>query len=145
MMGTWRDPGNLIGEVFIIDASKNEKQEKAPALFDLTNLQREANGRLGYTAQQTLDYTQSLYEKKLSSSKKNVFFLPKMIPEDIIYNEARLKSFLGEDDFPDISNEKDAKAKLKKLADSMGQEIEQIEYQLIYWFIKQKTQIIRLF
>lgn len=71
--------------------------------------------------------------------KKNVFFLPKMIPEDIIYNETRLKSILGEDDFPDISNEKDAKAKLKKLADSMGQEIEQIEYQLIYWFIKQKN------
>ena len=33
----------------------------------------------------------------------------------------------------------DVKAKLKKLADSMGQEIEQIEYQLIYWFIKQKN------
>ena len=58
---------NLIGEVLIIDASKKEKQEKAPALFDLTNLQREANRRLGYTAQQTLDYTQSLYEKKLVS------------------------------------------------------------------------------
>ena len=61
------DECNLIGEVLIIDASKKEKQEKAPALFDLTNLQREANRRLGYTAQQTLDYTQSLYEKKLVS------------------------------------------------------------------------------
>ena len=61
------DECNLIGEVLIIDASKREKQEKAPALFDLTNLQREANRRLGYTAQQTLDYTQSLYEKKLVS------------------------------------------------------------------------------
>ena len=61
------DECNLIGEVLVIDASKKEKQEKAPALFDLTNLQREANRRLGYTAQQTLDYTQSLYEKKLVS------------------------------------------------------------------------------
>ena len=61
------DECNLIGEVLIIDASKKEKQEKAPALFDLTNLQREANRKLGYTAQQTLDYTQSLYEKKLVS------------------------------------------------------------------------------
>ena len=61
------DECNLIGEVLIIDASKKEKLEKAPALFDLTNLQREANRRLGYTAQQTLDYTQSLYEKKLVS------------------------------------------------------------------------------
>lgn len=64
---TLADECNLIGEVLIIDASKKEKQEKAPALFDLTNLQREANRRLGYTAQQTLDYTQSLYEKKLVS------------------------------------------------------------------------------
>ena len=58
---------SLVGQVLIVDASKKEKQEKAPALFDLTNLQREANRRLGYTAQQTLDYTQSLYEKKLVS------------------------------------------------------------------------------
>ena len=42
-----------------------EKQEKAPQLYDLTNLQREANKQLGFTAQQTLDYAQSLYEKKL--------------------------------------------------------------------------------
>ena len=44
---------------------KQERQEKAPALYDLTTLQREANRALGYTAQQTLDYLQSLYEKKL--------------------------------------------------------------------------------
>ena len=55
------------GKVKITKAEKKEKQEKAPALFDLTSLQREANKRLGYTAQQTLDYTQSLYEKKLCS------------------------------------------------------------------------------
>lgn len=55
------------GKVQITKAEKKNKQEKAPALFDLTNLQREANRRLGYTAQQTLDYTQSLYEKKLVS------------------------------------------------------------------------------
>lgn len=71
--------------------------------------------------------------------KRNVFFLPKMIPEDIIYNETRLKSILGEDNLPDVSSEKDTKAKLKKMADSMGQEIEQLEYQLIYWFVKQKN------
>lgn len=58
---------NAAGKVQIKKVEKKEKQEKAPALFDLTNLQREANRRLGYTAQQTLDYTQSLYEKKLVS------------------------------------------------------------------------------
>lgn len=55
------------GKAKITKAEKKEKQEKAPALFDLTTLQREANKKLGYTAQQTLDYTQSLYEKKLVS------------------------------------------------------------------------------
>ena len=55
----------LSGKVTITKAEKKEKQEKAPALFDLTTLQREANKKHGFTAQQTLDYTQSLYEKKL--------------------------------------------------------------------------------
>ena len=44
---------------------RKEKSEKAPALYDLTTLQRDANRLLGYTAQQTLDYLQALYEKKL--------------------------------------------------------------------------------
>ncbi len=44
--------------------TETEKTEKAPALYDLTTLQRDANRLLGYTAQQTLDYLQSLYEKK---------------------------------------------------------------------------------
>jgi DNA topoisomerase-3 len=42
-----------------------EKKEKAPPLYDLTSLQREANRIMGFSAQQTLDYAQSLYEKKL--------------------------------------------------------------------------------
>lgn len=44
---------------------QKERQENPPALYDLTTLQRDANRLLGYTAQQTLDYAQSLYEKKL--------------------------------------------------------------------------------
>lgn len=44
---------------------RKEKSEKPPALYDLTTLQRDANHLLSYTAQQTLDYLQSLYEKKL--------------------------------------------------------------------------------
>ncbi len=46
---------------------RKEKAEKPPALYDLTTLQREANRLLGFTAQQTLDYLQSLYEKKLAT------------------------------------------------------------------------------
>ena len=49
----------------VTKAERKEKSEKPPALYDLTSLQREANRVLGYTAQQTLDYTQNLYEKKL--------------------------------------------------------------------------------
>ena len=44
---------------------RQEKSAQPPKLYDLTTLQRDANRILGYTAQQTLDYTQSLYEKKL--------------------------------------------------------------------------------
>ena len=49
----------------VIKAEYHEKTEKPPALYDLTSLQRDANRLLGYTAQQTLDYAQSLYENKL--------------------------------------------------------------------------------
>ena len=46
-------------------AERRERSEKPPTLYDLTTLQREAKRALGYTAQQTLDYLQALYEKKL--------------------------------------------------------------------------------
>ena len=49
----------------VTGVERKEKTEKAPALYDLTTLQRDANRLLGYTAQQTLDYLQALYEKKL--------------------------------------------------------------------------------
>ena len=45
--------------------ASTEKTENPPLLYDLTTLQRDANRLLGYTAQQTLDYVQALYEKKL--------------------------------------------------------------------------------
>ena len=47
--------------------TRKEKSENAPPLYDLTTLQRDANRLLGYSAQQTLDYVQSLYEKKLTT------------------------------------------------------------------------------
>ena len=53
------------GSAIITKVEQKEKSEKPPALFDLTSLQREVNRQLGFTAQQTLDYTQALYEKKL--------------------------------------------------------------------------------
>ena len=51
--------------VLVQKSERREKSERPPALYDLTTLQRDANRLLGYSAQQTLDYTQALYEKKL--------------------------------------------------------------------------------
>ena len=51
--------------VMVKSVKKEIKTVNAPKLYDLTTLQREANKTHGYTAQQTLDYTQNLYEKKL--------------------------------------------------------------------------------
>ena len=54
-----------VSSITILSVERKEHTEKAPALYDLTTLQREANRLCGFTAQQTLDYLQSLYEKKL--------------------------------------------------------------------------------
>jgi len=48
-----------------VSLDREKKTVKPPKLFDLTSLQREANRIFGYTAKETLDYAQSLYEKKL--------------------------------------------------------------------------------
>ena len=51
--------------VVCTSVTREKKKEQPPKLYDLTTLQREANRIFGYTAKQTLDYAQSLYEKKL--------------------------------------------------------------------------------
>jgi DNA topoisomerase-3 len=51
----------------LVSVEKQEKTIAPPKLYDLTTLQREANRLLGFTAQQTLDYAQTLYEKKYLS------------------------------------------------------------------------------
>ena len=48
-----------------VSVKREQKKEQPPKLYDLTTLQREANRIFGYTAKQTLDYAQTLYEKKL--------------------------------------------------------------------------------
>ena len=53
------------GRVTVQKMERKEKAESPPQLYDLTALQRDANRLLGFTAQQTLDYAQSLYEKRL--------------------------------------------------------------------------------
>ena len=53
------------GQAVVQKTERKEKSERPPALYDLTTLQRDANRLLGFSAQQTLDYAQALYEKKL--------------------------------------------------------------------------------
>ncbi len=70
-----------------------EKQEKAPQLYDLTNLQRDANKMLGFTAQQTLDYAQSLYEKKLITYPRTD---SRFLTEDMAVNLPKLSNSVVE-------------------------------------------------
>lgn len=59
---------SCVGQSAVVrSVERQEKKEKPPKLYDLTTLQREANRFYGYTAQQTLDYIQLLYEKKLAT------------------------------------------------------------------------------
>ena len=55
------------GQAIVTSIIKEEKASAPPKLYDLTTLQRDANRLFGFTAKQTLEYTQSLYEKKLAT------------------------------------------------------------------------------
>lgn len=66
------DAGRLraacVGKAAVVRmVERKERIERPPRLYDLTTLQRETNRLFGYTAQQTLDYAQLLYEKKLAT------------------------------------------------------------------------------
>lgn len=53
------------GQAVVEKVEKEQKTAAPPKLYDLTTLQRDANRLFGFTAKQILEYTQSLYEKKL--------------------------------------------------------------------------------
>ena len=53
------------GKAVCVSVTRERKSSAPPKLFDLTALQREANRIFGYTAKQTLDLAQALYEKRL--------------------------------------------------------------------------------
>ena len=90
---------------------RKEKTERAPLLYDLTSLQRDANRILGFTAQQTLDYTQALYEKKLvtyprTDSRYLTDDMKPMLPTLISQVAEKIgvdASALKSDDKPEIS------------------------------------------
>ena len=88
-------------------ATREQKKEQPPKLYDLTTLQREANRMFGYTAKQTLDYAQSLYEKKLLTyPRTDSRYLTSDMAETascILHLAAKVPPFDGcADFFPDV-------------------------------------------
>ena len=86
---------NLVGDkIEIIDVIQKEKITKPDLPFDLTTLQRECNKYFGYSAKQTLDYAQSLYEKKLITYPRTD---SRCLTEDMIVSA--VNNILGKNDF----------------------------------------------
>ena len=76
--------------------TRKEKAENPPLLYDLTTLQRDANRLLGYSAQQTMNYVQSLYEKKLTTYPRTDSCYITDDDEDMLEELAEeLEDFLG--------------------------------------------------
>ena len=84
------------GRVTVQKMERKEKAENPPLLYDLTTLQRDANRLLGYSAQQTLNYLQSLYEKKLTTYPRTDSCYITDDDEDMLEELAEeLEDFLG--------------------------------------------------
>ena len=95
------------GQTAVVEELRETEQVRtAPALLDLTALQRLANKQLGYTAQQTLDYAQSLYEKKLLTYPRTD---SRYLTEDMadgVSSLAQLCAAIAEEDPPEAILEK---------------------------------------
>lgn len=86
---------SLVGDkIEITDVIQKEKITKPDLPFDLTTLQRECNKYFGYSAKQTLDYTRSLYEKKLITYPRTD---SRCLTEDMIVST--VNNILGKNDF----------------------------------------------
>ncbi|HEL0613568.1 TPA: DNA topoisomerase 3 [Streptococcus equi subsp. zooepidemicus] len=86
---------NLVGDkIEITDIIQKEKVTKPDLPFDLTTLQRECNKYFGYSAKQTLDYAQNLYEKKLITYPRTD---SRCLTEDMIVST--VNNILGKNDF----------------------------------------------
>ena len=84
----------LKNRIEITDVIQKEKVTKPDLPFDLTTLQRECNKYFGYSAKQTLDYAQSLYEKKLITYPRTD---SRCLTEDMI--TSTVNNILGKNDF----------------------------------------------
>ena len=80
------------GTATVTKAERKEKTEETPLLYDLTTLQKEANAKHGFTAEQTLEIAQKLYEKKLITYPRTG---SRYIPEDVFAEIPKLLAFIG--------------------------------------------------
>ena len=80
------------GTATVTKVERKEKTEETPLLFDLTTLQKEANAKHGFTAEQTLGIAQKLYEKKLITYPRTG---SRYIPEDVFSEIPKLLAFIG--------------------------------------------------
>ena len=80
------------GSATVTKAERREKTEEAPLLYDLTTLQKEANSKHEFTAEQTLGIAQKLYEKKLITYPRTG---SRYIPEDVFAEIPGLLAFIG--------------------------------------------------
>ena len=80
------------GTAAVTKAERKEKTEDTPLLYDLTTLQKEANARHGFTAEQTLEIAQKLYEKKLVTYPRTG---SRYIPDDVFAEIPKLLAFIG--------------------------------------------------
>ena len=95
------------GQTAVVEELRETEQVRtAPALLDLTALQRLANKQLGYTAQQTLDYAQSLYEKKLLTYPRTDSRYLTEDMADSVPELAQLCAAIAEEDPPEAILEK---------------------------------------
>lgn len=74
----------------------------------------------------------------LNFYRTNVCFLPKVIPEDIVYDEEYLKKICGAQLFPNLADARDSKEKLFRIANALSLPIGGIEQLLITQFIIKK-------
>ena len=79
------------GFATVTKAERKEKIEETPLLYDLTTLQKEANAKHGFTAEQTLEIAQKLYEKKLITYPRTG---SRYIPEDVFAEIPKLLAFV---------------------------------------------------
>ena len=80
------------GTAAVTKVERKEKTEETPLLFDLTTLQKEANAKHGFTAEQTLGIAQKLYEKKLVTYPRTG---SRYIPDDVFAEIPKLLAFIG--------------------------------------------------